>query len=116
VTDQQELDALSERVAKELGWSVAPGFFGPVWRKPGDARSYPPPIYASDWSLLPEMLAWLRERGWLLSMMQIGGWHVTGEMVSGSLHCRYPVRAATLPEAVARLVVAVAEREAKEQS
>jgi hypothetical protein len=109
MTDQIELDALSERVAGVLGWSTAPGSLGPVWKKPGDVRSYPRPLFASDWSLMPEMVEWLRERDMDFEIF-FGDdlWYVT----AGSSFDFYGTRDCdTLPEAVARLVDAVAERE-----
>lgn len=113
MTDQLELDALSERVAKVLGWSVpdAPG--RAYWRSP-DSVLWRLPAYASDWSLLPEMLAWLRERGMhvRIQLYVKSGCAVTA---SGDLVVPDLAEADTLPEAVARLVVAVAERERKEQ-
>jgi hypothetical protein len=114
VTDQLELDALSERVAEVLGWICCPiGWYrlDKAGRPPVSFGDYTIlPRFASDWSLLPEMVEWLRERDMDFEIF-FGDdlWYVTAGSsfdFYGTCDCD------TLPEAVARLVVAVAEREA----
>ena len=127
MTDQQENDALSESAAKVLGW--VRGQIG--WYRL-DESGRPPvsfgnytilPRFASDWSLLPEMLAWLRERlpdaDVVLSQdnslkecqavvwpKAAGSMTARGDLVGGVV-----VKGGdTFPEAVARLVIAVAKR------
>ena len=105
-----DLDALSERVAGMMGWrKLNDSHFG--WERAPLRALYPQPSYASDWSLLPEMLAWLRERITdTLKIEEFIDGHVTAWLFGSAF-----VTGETLPEAVARLVVAVAERERKEE-
>jgi len=114
VTDQQELDALSERVARKMGWQPVPEFPS-FWTEPNRAGYRDSADFATEWELVPEMLAWLRERGQVtihIPMTESIGVQVSFDDVDTiDIDAESP----TLPEAVARLVVAVAEREAKEQ-
>lgn len=125
---EQELNDLSKRVAKVLGWICSQiGWYrlDKSGRPPASFGNYTIlPRFASDWSLLPEMLAWLRERlpdaDVVLSQdnslqecqavvwpKAAGSMTARGDLVGGVV-----VKGGdTLPEAVARLVVAVAERE-----
>ena len=107
--EEQENDTLSERVAKVLGWQTlqlgwirsAKLACPPV--NLGDFQCLP--AYASDYSLLPEMLAWLRELGCCVTIEDAGdgAWrafdYIFGPKGYGD----------TIPAAVARLIIAVAE-------
>lgn len=114
VTNEVELDALNERVAKVLGWQkLQLGWI----RSP--KLACPPvniddfqgiPAYASDCSFLPEMLAWLIERNMNFEIFFDNHvWYVT----AGDPFCDFytTCNCGTLPEAVASLVVEVAESE-----
>lgn len=124
MTDQRELDALSERVAKVLGWSVDPPSVGEQsysfhgkYRQGFGQITYGLNCNMLDWEIwMPCMLAWLNDQKWSVTLgnsadFQRWGAEALDETQSGRGF--HKVEAATLPEAVARLVVAVAKREAK---
>lgn len=98
------MNELNAKVAKILGWFISPGIGGPLWHRPGDARSWPEPQFDADPTLLPEMLAWLHER-WGNVELHIGKSDTMAAVLVGD-----PVSGKTINEAVARLVVAVAEK------
>ena len=115
---------LDEAVAKLLGWTVVETDTidhepAELWLREGMVLAIEaPPAYSTDFALLPEMLGWLRERlrtGHELALEDDGAAWVAATYVQESYGRDYfqTAKGATLPEAVARLVVAVAAKEAK---
>lgn len=100
-----ELDAA---VAKAMGLSQpAPRAF---WRD-AEGNIVPDPFYSTDVARIPEMLAWLNERGWFVSLWQS---QVTrlweGKVWSAPHGSIVECDCQTIQHALANLVVAVAAR------
>ncbi len=116
MTDQQELDDIKQRLAHAMGWTPI-NSADSVWRATDGRVVHAFGSIADSWYLLPEMLAWLREQGCFIVLKQQWGdrWAAYDKTILDGLGRGTEGRGDTLPEAVARLVVAVAEREAKEQ-
>lgn len=108
---------LDEKVARALGWAKL-RWDGPnlIGRKPGKAGMWCAGSYSTDYACVPEMLAWLRGRGYhaIMLVSAVDGM-ATASCYTGLLDTsKLMQHGATIPEALARLVVAVAE--AKEAS
>lgn len=108
---------LDERVAKAMGWTVEWNKHGGVLlcRCEHEVRSLLP-AYSIDCAALPEMMAWLQNRGSSIEMRWEfdSGWHV--EHYNATTCASYgEVVGKTLNEAVANLVIAVAESEKERQ-
>lgn len=117
----RELDA---KVAEAMGWTVkhhddGVGFWceRPSQSKSGWTEVLQDDAYSTDFALLPEMLDWLRENYDFRNakrVVKLGyGVVCTASVWNGTRGPGPEAGGATLPEAVARLVVAVAAKEAK---
>lgn len=115
MTTNHELDRAA---AEAMGWTaIADGFYKGelLGRKPGcEEGDYLLPLYSTDPAALPEMLAWLMQH----ADVEIVAWRdltVEAATIQSDRH-RVDLRrnGATIYEAVARLVVAVAKAK-KEQ-
>lgn len=104
--------ALDEACAKAMGVEWDPSA--------RDGTQYSLPTYSTDWLRVPEMLAWLRERGWPVRIVEGRGsvdahrWYV--ESYKPSVEKLAMASGSNIPEALARLVVRVAALENKEQA
>lgn len=104
---------LNEAVALAMGWT-GPNRYK-LWRNPATQCSGgPPPAYSTDPATQAEMISWLQERtgGLELLYWSGGSWQAVTMPPRTSPRC-IPQTGATINEALARLVVAVAESEAK---
>ncbi len=125
MTDQQELDALSESVAKIIGWTPVEGFTG-TWKDHKNGCFRNDAYFAENWELMPEMLAWLCEcfpdADVVLSQNNLSreceasvwpklAWPRTNKADSNSVIVK---EGNTLPEAVSRLIIAVVDKNHKE--
>jgi len=111
---------LDEKAALAIGWTRNDRGF---WIRPGESSERDtwhnwPPKLSTDYARVPEMLAWLRTKiaGDTEIMLEqrcaTGGW--TACVWESSDGEAIPTgRGATIPEALAQLVVAVAEAKEK---
>lgn len=109
---------LDRAVAVAMGWTISRSGQSPsrlCWWEKGNFTLPDPPGFSTDWGLVPKMLAWLRERCVKQTGLEavwdeettVESWHCFAEPEGHrDLVCRF---GETLPIALARLVVAVAE-------
>lgn len=114
MTDQLQGRALDESAAIAMGWTVERGYYGSFdrWTSPsGESPSgefWTGVAFSTDPARIPEMLAWLHDNGKTCVIMASYEDHVT---CCGTQHVsndNIHTKGRTLPEALARLVVAVA--------
>lgn len=108
-------------VARALGWKFVETWSGSMtWEMPCGKRTNHVKDYFQDPATIPEMLAWLRDFGCNAFFQQYhcedSGWHVDADAWPFIHHRMQKCgsgRCVTLNEALARLVVAVAEASTK---
>ncbi len=113
---------IDEQVAAALGWTeIGPSWFDgkptvglpPGPRTPGDPKCFDQvPAYSTDWSLLPQLLAWLTRENDVGIDVYIGGRADVSAFTSTDTRDNYiDAEGDTLPLALCRLVLAVRARE-----
>ena len=113
VVSNRELD---ERVARAMGWTITLSDTADPWQVKFE-RYRTLRAYSSDWSCCEEMLAWLRKAAGNIIMLiaedglsTVSNYRGLDRSATDAMaHC------AALPEALARLVVAVAGAKEKKQ-
>jgi hypothetical protein len=105
---------LDRAVAEAMGWRPTGPTWPDVWNKPASdgnpAMTTALPPFSTDYACLPGMLAWLEARAYDLSMWwtdHAKRWSTNMKWNVG----QYGRSGATLPEALARLVIEVARRQ-----
>lgn len=106
--------ALDEAVAKAMGWgNICRGDASTlIGNRPTDLAIDVVPAYSTDYAALPEMLAWLSERNAFPTLREgcLKGWEGSAVRYNAKAfnQDRYiQETGATVPELVARLVLAV---------